>query len=407
MPKLFQINSFCNTGSTGRIAENLGLTVMAEGWESWIAYGRTMNPSQSHIYRIGDECDVRWHGVETRLFDRQGLASKDATRRLVSKIKDVQPDIIHLHNLHGYYLNYPILFRFLKEYDRPIVWTLHDCWSFTGHCPYFEYEQCFRWREQCHDCPNKKRYPASLYFDRSQRNYRDKKMYFTSLDNVMLVPVSNWLVDYVRESFLGKYPLRMIHNGIDTDVFRPKGMKVNVSGKYNLHGRFLIIGVAGVWEERKGLMDFFKLRQTLSEEYDILIIGLSKQQIAELPRGIIGVERTESVNDLAEIYSAANVLFNPTMEDTLPTVNLESQSCGTPVVCYETGGCPETINNFSTGYVITQHDLDRACLYIKEICRQGKDYYRYTCREYILEYFQNINKYQEYMSLYESLLDSH
>lgn len=406
MPKLFQINSFCNTGSTGRIAENLGLTVMKEGWESWIAYGRTMNPSKSRVYKIGDEWDVRWHGVETRLFDRQGLASKNATRRLVNKIKTVQPDIIHLHNLHGYYLNYPILFRFLKEYNCPIVWTLHDCWSFTGHCPHFEYEQCFRWRKQCHDCPNKKRYPASLCIDRSQRNFKDKKKYFTSLDTITLVPVSNWLEDYVRESFLGKYPIKMIHNGVDMDVFRPKDMGMNVFEKYNIYGRFLIIGVAGVWEERKGLTDFFKLRQMLSEEYNIIIIGLSKYQIAELPRGIIGIERTESVNDLAEIYSAANVLFNPTLEDSLSMVNLESESCGTPVVCYKTGGCPETFNNFSTGYVITQHDFKKACLYIKEICRQGKDYYRYTCRQYIFEHFQNINKYQEYMSLYKSLLNS-
>lgn len=405
MPILFQINTFCNTGSTGRIAEDLGKTVIENGWESWIAYGRTMNPSQSNIYKIGNDWDIRWHGLQTRLFDRQGLASKHATKKLIQKIQSVNPDIIHLHNLHGYYLNYPLLFKFLKEYNHPVIWTLHDCWSFTGHCPQFEYENCFKWKEECYDCVNKRRYPASVFLDRSTRNYEEKKHWFTSLNNLTIIPVSEWLANYVRKSYLHKFTIKTIHNGIDTDVFKPLNSKDKIFAKYNLKGKFLIIGVAGVWESMKGLEDFNSLRQMLGSDYNIMVIGVSKRQKKELPEGIIGVERTESVTELAEIYSAANVLFNPTLEDTLPTVNLEAQSCGTPVVSYKTGGSPETIMDNETGYIIAQKDFKSSAHYIQLICSNSKAEYQNNCRKNILLNFKKQERYNDYMELYNLVIN--
>lgn len=403
MPKLFQINSFCNTGSTGRIAEHLGDTAIANGWQSWIAYGRTMNPSHSNVFKIGDNLDVIWHAFQTRLFDRHGLASKRATRKLVEEIRRVQPDIIHLHNLHGYYLNYPLLFSFLKDYNHPVIWTLHDCWSFTGHCPYFEYENCFLWRSHCHNCPNKNNYPSSLLFDRSFKNFEEKRKRFTSLPNLTIVPVSNWLAEYVKVSFLNFYPVRTIYNGIDTNVFKPNVEKERIYQKYNLRGKYLVIGVAGVWDSRKGLSSFFRLRKLLPVDYDIMVIGVSNKQIAQLPQGVIGIKRTENVEELARIYSTADVLFNPTLEETLSMVNLEAQSCGTPVVSFQTGGCPETIVEGETGYIVPQNDIDKAASYIKQICSKS-NIYQESCRLNIIQNFQLSDKYNEYMELYNSLL---
>lgn len=402
---LLQINSVCNWGSTGRIAEDIGVTAMRHGWRSIIAYGQKANPSKSETYRIGNDQNIAWHVMMTRLFDRHGLESRGATSRLVEFIKKVMPDIIHLHNIHDYYVNYPILFQFLKEFNRPVVWTLHDCWSFTGHCSHFELANCFRWKECCHDCPNRKLYPKSWWFDRSTRNYWDKKHYFCLPDNITLVPVSDWLANYLRQSFLNKSPIHRIHNGIDTDVFQPQEYANEIVMKrYGLNGKHLVLGVASVWTKSKGLADFYELRRRLGSEYDIMVIGLSNKQIKDLPNGIIGLSRTNGTKELADLYSAADVLFNPTLEESLSLVNLEAQSCGTPVVTYRTGGCPETIENVVTGYVIPQHDINAAENLITMVCSKEKKHYEEACRNRIIKLFRKEDKYEEYMELYKKLL---
>lgn len=403
MPTLFQINSFCNTGSTGRIAEELGNIAMSEGWESYIAFGRDANPSKSHIYRIETENGIRWHGVQTRLFDKHGLVSRNATLRLAEHICQVQPDIIHIHNLHGYYLNYPLLFQFLKEYDHPVIWTLHDCWTFTGHCCYFEHAECFKWRTGCYNCPNKRKYPSSFIMDRSKRNFNDKKHWFTLLNNLTIIPVSKWLEGHVRESFLAKYEIKTIHNGIDSDIFMPRDSRQRILHKYNIQANHLVIGVAGVWDERKGLRDFVKLRELLPDDFGIIIVGVNNKQINSLPQNIVGIERTESQKELVEIYAAADVMFNPTIEDNLPTVNLESQSCGTPVVCYKTGGCPETIRNGETGFIIPKEDIEKAIECIKLICKDPKNRYIEKCRKNIVCNFMKKDRYKEYMDVYKDM----
>ena len=202
--KVFQMNSTCGFGSTGRIAADILKELEKCGGEGIIAYGRNSAPENVNSYRIGSDLDVKIHGVLSRITDRQGFYSTSATKKLIEKIKDYNPDIIHLHNIHGYYLNVALLFDFLKEYNKPIVWTLHDCWAFTGHCAYFSFNGCEKWETECYSCPLKKDYPTSLVMDNSKKNYKQKKELFTKPENITFVTPSSWLKELTQKSFLGK-----------------------------------------------------------------------------------------------------------------------------------------------------------------------------------------------------------
>ena len=305
-----------------------------------------------------------------------------------------------MHNIHGYYLNYEILFDYLAQLDIPIVWTLHDCWAFTGHCAYYSYVGCNRWRTLCHDCPQKKSYPSSWFADRSEQNFRDKLHAFTSVRNMTLVPVSAWLAEEVRLSFLKDYPIQVIHNGIDTDVFSPKQI---CKSNLGLKDKFMILGVASVWETRKGLDDFIKLRKLLSDDYSIVLIGLDEKQIKQLPKGIIGIRRTNSIQDLVAYYSVADAYFNPTWEDNFPTTNLESLSCGTPVITYHTGGSVEAVDE-RTGFVVEQGNIAEVANIVEFIKEMGKEHWTFVCRERARNLYDKKERYMEYLHLYEKVV---
>lgn len=405
MKTLLQINVVVNSGSTGRIAEEIGQTAIEAGWKSYIAYGREKGrPSQSHKIRIGTDWDIKMHGVQTRVLDNHalGMSSRSATKDLIKQIEQIKPDVIHLHNVHGYYINAEVLFNYLSKLDTPVVWTFHDCWPFTGHCAHFDYAGCDKWKTGCYECPLKKGYLASLVIDRSKKNYEDKKRLFNSVKNMTLVPVSNWLGNYYKDSFLHKYNVRMIHNGIDTSVFQPKKNNPAII-KYNLQGKFVILGVASVWGFRKGLQDFIKISDTLSSNHQIVLVGLSDKQIKELPNNIIGIARTESVNELAELYSAADVFANPTYEDNFPTTNLEALACGTPVITYNTGGSPEAVDA-DTGIVVEKGNTDALIDAINEIKQTGKAHYSDACRNRALQLYRKEDRYRDYINLYDELL---
>jgi len=402
MPKLLQINSVVNSGSTGRIAEEIGQTAISNGWRSYIAYGRNERPSESKLIRIGTDWNVKMHGLQTRLFDRHGLGSKIVTENLVQQIEQIKPDIIHLHNLHGYYLNIEVLFNYLSKAGVPVVWTLHDCWSITGHCSHFDFIGCEKWKTECFRCPQKKEYPASFLMDRSKENYILKKKLFTSVDNLTLVPVSNWLANILKESFLKNTPVKVIHNGINTDVFQPTSGHA-IHTKYKLKNKFIILGVASVWSPRKGLKDFIELSKKPNSDLQIILVGLSKKQIKELPENIIGIERTESIFELAQLYSISDVYVNPTYEDNFPTTNLESMACGTPVITYETGGSPEAIDE-NTGIVVKKGDINDLVIAINQIKEKGKAFYTNACIKRANQFYKKEERYHEYIDLYNSLL---
>jgi len=401
MPKVLQINSCVNRGSTGRIAEDIGVLLQKNGWESHIAYGKKSNNSKSNLLKIGTNFDIITHGFYTRILDYHGLASTKATRIFVDDIEAIQPDIVHLHNIHGYYLNYPLLFDYLRESGVPVVWTFHDCWSFTGHCAYFDMVGCEKWMSECNKCPQKSTYPSSLLFDNSKKSYNIKKKHFNSLKSLTIVPVSEWLVDITKKSFLGSNSIKCIHNGIDTEVFSIS--ESNLRTEYNLENRFVLLGVATPWSERKGLRDILELRKQLSDKYAIVLIGLSKKQIKQLPEGIVGIERTDSTKELAQWYSLTDVFINPTYEDNFPTTNLEAMACGTPVITYRTGGSGESITK-NTGLIVDKGDLKGLINAIKHIKNNSNDFSSENCRDNVVCNYNKNERYMEYFKLYKKLL---
>ena len=342
--KVLMINSVCGIRSTGRICTDLATELEAQGHQVRIAYGRESVPEQYTKYavRIGNEWDVRLHGVRSRLLDEHGLSSKSATKRFLKWAEEYDPDLLWLHNIHGYYINYELLFDWIKSRPKmQVKWTLHDCWAFTGHCSYFTVARCEQWKTGCSHCVQKKQYPASLLVDNCRKNYLRKRNAFTGVRNMTLITPSKWLADLVKQSFLKEYPVEIHHNTIDTAVFKPTPS--NFRERYGLTDKKIILGVASVWDDRKGLDDFIQLADLLNDEYKIVLVGLNNKQIKALPDKVLGLSRTNSARELAEIYTAADVFLNPTHEDNYPTTNLEAQACSTPVITYQTGGSPESV----------------------------------------------------------------
>jgi len=367
--KVLQINTVCGVGSVGRIVRQIHEALREKGHESYIAYGRKPLGCDGAI-RIGGDLDVYFHVFLTRVFDLHGFGSKKATKKFLKIVEEINPDIIHLHNIHGYYLNIEVLFDFLKSFDKPVVWTLHDCWAFTGHCAYFLYARCDKWKTGCYSCPEKKSYPKSVFLDNSKSNYQRKRKTFSGVRNMTLVTPSQWLAGLVKESFLGDYPVQVIPNGIDTEVFKPT--QSGFRKRYGLDGKFLILGVANVWEKRKGFDYFLDLSKYLSDDEIIVLVGLSDERIKNLPNNIIGIKRTNSAKELAEIYTAADVFFNPTLEDNYPTVNLEAQACGTYVITFDSGGAKETIISKESGIAIKPCNAEDIMNLIRVLRSKGR-----------------------------------
>ena len=398
--RLLQIDTCLGVGSTGRITESIARLAQEHGWECYIVHGAryVKRPSSMKDIQSVSKLGEYMHFAEGLLFDNHGLASRAATRRVVKQIMEIKPDVIQMHCIHGYYLNYKILFEYLNTTDIPVVWTFHDCWAFTGHCAHFVTAGCNKWKSGCFDCPLKGDYPKS-FVDRSSRNYGIKKRLFSTNGNQHLVPVSNWMAGYVEQSFLGKKDIRVIKNGVDLGVFRPISReKVE---------KFRILGVSSVWNKDKGLFDFYRLRELLDHAgYEIVLVGLRADQMKDLPKGITGIEKTDSVEELVRLYSSSDVFVNPTYADTFPTVNLEALACGTPVITYKTGGSPEAVS-LETGWVVEQGDTEEVARLIKALAdKPGNEIQeqRKACRKRAEQEFDQSRCFHKYLDLYESLV---
>ena len=353
--KLVQINSVCN-GSTGKIMGEIQRLANSKGFETLSLYGRRKPFKDLNCYNFGSKVSTILHGGLTLLFNNHGMYSYFVTKRLVRKLKKINPDIIQLHNIHGYYLNYKILFNYLKkDFNGKIFWTLHDCWTFTGHCAHFDYIKCNKWQKQCYNCPQIRKYPTSLFLDTSKAEYKRKKECFNGVKDLTLITPSNWLKDLVTLSYLKDYQQEVINNGIDLNVFK-SSIDISIKDKYNIPvDKKIILGVSSVWNKMKGLDDFVRLSNDIKNDMQIVLVGLTDKQIKNIPRNIIAIRRTDNQKDLVKLYSLADVFVNPTLEDTYPTVNLEAIACGVPVVTYDTGGCKEQISD-TTGYVCKNYD---------------------------------------------------
>ncbi len=398
MPTLLQINETANSGSHGVIAENIGRLANGKGWKSIIAYGRWANTSQIELLKIGSRVSVIEHAIESRLFDNHGLSSRLATKSFLHHIDQIRPDIIHLHNIHGYYLNYRLLFDFLNSRSIPVIWTIHDCWGFTGHCAHFIQAGCEKWKTGCFDCELIHSYPKS-FVDRSKRNYELKKSLFTAKKDIHIVSVSHWLAGLIRQSYFRDKDIRVIENGVDLDVFRISDTQEG--------DKFIILGVASVWTSDKGLQDFFVLREKLDRAvFEIVLIGLNSTQIRDLPEGIIGIKRTESVDELVKWYNRADVVLSLSRAETFGMTLAESMACGTPVIVYNNTALPEIVTD-CTGYVVENGNIDQvveSILLLRQRTQEAIIIQRRACRDRAVLQFDKNKCLKQYLDLYDEVI---
>lgn len=394
--KVFQINSFGNL-STGSIACGLYKTLNEEGDDGIIAYGRGHIEKGIPNIRVSSNWSILTDGLFSRFTDHAGFFSKAETIKLIKQIETYQPDIVHLHNLHGYYINIELLFQYLKTSGVPVIWTLHDCWAYTGHCCYYSMNQCYKWKVHCHSCKYKKSYPAS-FVDDSEHNFDRKRNLILSLPNLTLVAVSQWLASEVNKSFLKDIPLIVIQNGIDTGAFKPTAS--DFRARYGLENKKLILGVASTWDVRKGLYDFMELSKMIDSETSIVLVGLNGKQIKHAPHNVIGLPRTKSVKELAALYSTADVFFNASVEETFGLPTVEAMACGTPVIVYDATALPEVVGD-NCGVIVEQHCLENVVDGFHTLTK-NKSIIK-NCIEQAQKYDRQ-KSFKSYIRLYQSVL---
>ena len=402
--RIVQINGGAK-GSTGKIMMGIAEVARAQGHEVMCASPITTTNRDAGedcgYYRIGTFNSRRVNVALARITGFNGCFAWFETYKLLKKIDEFKPDIIHLHNLHDSYINLPMLFSYIKKHNVPTVWTLHDCWAFTGQCPHFTIVKCDKWKVGCHNCPQYKEYPASLY-DNTKKMWQLKKKWFTGVKNMTIVTPSEWLAGLARESYLKQYPIEVINNGIDLNVFKPTHS--NFRERYEIPAeKHIILGVSFAWGYRKGLDCFVEIAEKLGEQYQIVLVGTDDEIDKNLPHNIISIHRTQNQKELAEVYSAADVFVMPTREENYPTVNMEAIACGTPIVTFRTGGSPEMLDD-KTGIVVEANNIEATEKAIKDICEKK------GCNDedYIVAYSKKFNmqkRFTDYIELYATVLE--
>lgn len=398
--KIVQINTVCGTGSTGKIAADLYRIADNTNIDAYIAYGRQSAPEDISSYKIGNPADFVCHVLVNFFLGKSGFGSKAVTKRFLKWLDMIQPDILHLHNLHGFYIHVNMLFDYIKVHEIPVVWTLHDCWPLTGQCAHFDYANCNKWKTACFDCPiYRSNYPYSLFRDNSRQNYILKKSAFTGVKDLTIVTPSHWLADIVKQSYLQQYPIKVIPNGINLNIFKPTLSAIKSDDKR------IILGVANIWNSRKGLSYFLQLADMLDSSYHIVLIGVNKKQQKMICKkygsSITALTRTTNQEELAIWYSRAFVYVNPTLEDNFPTTNLEALACGTPVVTFNTGGSPESITD-QCGIIVEKGNSKKLMEAILSL-EKKTEITSNACRRQALKYDKNV-RFQDYIQLYNSML---
>ncbi len=393
--KIVQINATCGVGSTGKICVGISELLAEKNIENYILYS-----SKSNGYKYGIKCSddnyIKMQALKSRVFGNYGFNSKKSTVRIIDELEYIKPDIVHLHNIHGHDCELEMLFKYFKKKNTKLVWTFHDCWAFTGYCTYFDMVKCDKWQTQCDQCV--KKYEQSWFFDKSNKIFEKKKRLFEGLDLTIVTP-SRWLSELSKQSFLREYPVNTINNGIDIGTFGYT--ESNFRKKYSLENKKIILGVALGWELRKGLDVFIELSHRLTDAYKIVLVGTSVNIDKQLTKNIISIHRTRNQQELAEIYSVADVFVNPTREENYPTVNMESLACGTPVLTFRTGGSPEMLDE-TCGSVVDCDDIDALEKEIVRICTE-KPYSKEACIKKAKEFDKN-ERFKEYIELYERII---
>lgn len=384
--KIVQLNSVCGAGSTGNIALQISKKLTEYGIENYVMYALNKSEYINGI-RFSGKFSAKFNAIAAKIFGNYGFNSYCSTKKILKQLDKISPDIVHIHNIHSHEVNLSLLFKYLKQNKTRVIITMHDCWFFTGYCMHFDSINCNKWRESCNKCPLARKY--SLFFDKSQKLFLKKKQLITDIDDVTVVSPSKWLADIAKKSFLSKYPIEVINNGIDLDVF--KRTESDFRKEHNFYGKKIVLGIP------KGRLDaFIKLNEMLGSEYIVVLVGLNQDEIAKLPPDILGLPR-KTPYELAKIFSAADVFVNTTLEDTFPTVNLEALACGTPVITYNTGGSPEAVDE-NTGIVVEKNNITAVCDAIAELCKHDMSK---ACIDRAKRLYNGRDRYNDYIDLYK------
>lgn len=400
--KILLINTVCGHGSTGRICTDIADALQKQDDECFIAYGQLITDFQNS-FKIGSVLENHFHNVCSRITGRQGYFTVKGTKKLIKYIEAVDPDVIHLHNLHGNYLNLEILFNYLAYADKPVIWTLHDCWAFTGKCAHYTDIGCYKWETHCHHCPQVKKYPPSLYFDRSMEMFAEKKKWFTSVRDMTIVTVSKWLANEAKRSFLAQYPIIQIYNWVDHSVFKP--LSGNKKSNFGFaEDKFVILAVSACWSKNDTkLNDLISLSRIIPNNMQIVMVGQMKKKY-KFPVNITHIPYVQDLSIMAEIYSMADVYVHLSVEDTFGKVIAEAMSCGTPAIVYNLTASPELIGK-GCGFVVEKRNIDAIYIAIQQIESDGKQKYSATCRQHVQQNFDYIENTGKTIQLYKSLID--
>ena len=392
-----------NFGSTGNIAREIGeLYMLKTGNKYFYAYPWDKNnvkKKENDIVIVGKF----FRSIQKIIgyyFGRLNTGLIIHTAIFLHKIKKINPAIIHLHNIHNNFLNHKMLFSFIKKNNYKVIWTLHDCWSFTGQCAHFDYIKCDKWKNGCSSCPQYNLVYPKTHIDKTKDSWLSKKKMFTDLKNVTIVTPSCWLSDLVKESFLNKYSIEIINNGIDTLIFKP--IENNFRIKNSLTNKFIVLGVAYEWCQRKGIDIFIRLAKELNNDFAIVLVGTIDKKSYNLPSNIILIDKTNNQKELAMLYSSSDVFVNASREENYPTVNMEALCCGTPVITFNSGGSGEMINN-KCGHIIEKDNFDK----MKEKIIELKENYYINRSECLIKAreFNKNDKYFEYLKLYNKIIN--
>ena len=396
--KVLHINMTYDYGSTGRFIKYIKEALEQQGDECKVVCGIAKG-NKNGIYKTQSKLITNAEIVLGRVLGNHGLNCKLQTKKAIRFIDEFKPDVIHLHNLHGDYINFENLFDYIKKKNIPVIWKLPDCWSFTGHCAYYDYIHCNKWQNGCGNCPQKRQYPVTWFFDRSRMMLQRKKVAFSGVESMVICPPSDWLNGEAKKSYLNQYPIVTVNNGIDENSFKP--MNDDKVKEIRKNGHIILVGVIFSFDIRKGLDCFNYLAEKLPDNFDIIIVGFTDDEHYMNSR-IRMIPRTESVTELAEYYSAADFFINPTLEENFPSVNIESLACGTPIIAYRTGGATEAITE-KTGVVVERDNQEEMLQQILKLSA-SKPFKQEDCVERSKQFTKQI-MIDKYLNLYKEVLE--
>lgn len=398
--KVLQINAVSGIRSTGRITVEITEYLNNNGHKGYIAYSDGIPYEKG--YKIGSKIEIKLHGLFSRIFGTQAYFSRYETKKLLKYIEKIKPDIIHLHNLHGNYINLELLLKYIAAHDIPTVLTLHDCWFYTGKCTHYTIDNCYKWKTECGNCPRLKKDNKSWFLDRTKKMYKDKKEWFSNIPRLAVIGVSDWITNEANQSFLSSAKvITRIYNWIDFEMFKPV-MTDGLRKHLHLENKFIILGVASGWSDAKGLDKFIELAKNIPDDMVILLVGSMRKNV-DLPKNIIHINETHDVNELVEYYSMADVFINLSLEESFGKVTAEALACGTPVILIDSTANPELVGE-GCGYIVKGQNLDEILNYIKIVQNKSKLHYSKNCIKYARNNFSKNDRIYEYLELYKKIM---